>query len=318
MLTTQRDRLLELIGTDFEITRGRALPLGATVGRGGVNFAVFSQHATSVTLVIYRVGELEPIAEFPLDERRNRTGNIWHVFVGGIDPGIEYGYRMDRYPNPDSHLHRFDRSRVLLDPHARGTSRAYAATGSRGIARRSVIIDSHFDWEQDQPLDISLADSVIYELHVGAFTRDSNSHVFAPGTFSGLVEKIPYLRNLGVTAVELMPIVEFDEADNPRVDPLTGKRLVNAWGYHPLSFCSPHLAYGCSGSPSETLREMKEMVKAFHSVGIEVILDAVFNHTGEGLSPDSWSSFRGIDNRVYYMMDPNTERIGTIQVAAIL
>jgi isoamylase len=311
MLTTHKQRILEIIGTEFEITRGRALPLGATAVRGGVNFAIFSRNATSVTLVIYRAGDLDPIAEFPMDSRRNRTGDVWHVFIGGIDPGIEYGYRIDRVPNLEPHLHRFNPSRVLLDPYARGTSRADGE-------RRSVIIDSqfdaqsdsqlesHFDWEQDQPLDLRFADSVIYEVHVGAFTRNHNAGTSSPGTFAGLVEKIPYFRDLGITAIELMPIMEFDEADNPRINPLTGERLINNWGYHPLSFCSPHLAYGVSGSPRDTLREMKEMVKAFHAAGIEVILDAVFNHTGEGRAPEDWFSFRGIDNNVYYMLVPET------------
>jgi glycogen operon protein len=200
MPTTQKERLLEIIGTEFEISRGRALPLGATVERGGVNFAVVSEHATSVTLVIYRAGDCDPIAEFPLDLRRNRTGNIWHVFVGGIDPGIEYGYRMDRFPNAEPHFDLFDPSRVLLDPYARGTSRAAEASNGGGVPRRSVIVDSSFDWQQDQPLDTSLANSVIYELHVGAFTRNPNSGVCSPGTFAGVAEKIPYLLDLGVTS----------------------------------------------------------------------------------------------------------------------
>ena len=305
MLTRQKAGFLEIIGVEFEITRGRALPLGATVERGGVNFAIYSENATTVTLVIFLPGEQQSVLEFPLDPRRNRTGNIWHVFVGGIDPGIEYGYRMDRTPNPESHLDLFDPSRVLLDPYARGTSRT-TLSGGIDVQRRSVIVDSHFDWEQDQPLDIALTDSVIYELHVGAFTSAPNSNAFSPGTFDGLAEKIPHLQELGVTAVELMPIMEFDEGDNPRCNPFTGRRLINHWGYHPLSFSSPHLAYGCSASPPETLRELKRMVKAFHAAGIEVILDAVFNHTGESHGPEGWSSFRGIDNRVYYMTDPAT------------
>lgn len=304
LLETQREEILELISCEFEITRGRALPLGASVERGGVNFALFSQHATAVTLVIFRPGSEDPIIEFLLDPLRNRTGNIWHIFVGGIDPGIEYGYRLDRAKSAQTHLDRFDPSVVLLDPYAHGTSPA--ASGHTGTARRSVIVDSAFDWETDQPLDTNLADSVIYEVHVGAFTRDAKSGVASPGTFTALVEKIPYLQSLGITAVELMPIVLFDEFDTPRTNPCTGERLVNHWGYHPLSLFSPHIGYSSTGSAQDALRELKQTVKSFHAAGIEVILDAVFNHTGEGLTADTWSSFRGIDNRVYYMLDAET------------
>jgi len=167
MLTAHKQRILEIIGTDFEITRGRALPLGATVVRGGVNFAIFSRNATSVTLVIYRTGDLDPIAEFPMDSRRNRTGDVWHVFIGGIDPGIEYGYRMDRVPNLEPHLHRFDPSRVLLDPYARGTSRA-------GGDRRSVIVDSQVDSQGDSQFEsptLLSTRSMSARLHVTTMRR---------------------------------------------------------------------------------------------------------------------------------------------------
>ncbi|HEU4413220.1 MAG TPA: glycogen debranching protein GlgX [Candidatus Angelobacter sp.] len=306
---SHKEKLLEVIGPGFEVSRGRALPLGATVERGGVNFAVFSEHATHVTLVLFRPGEMGPIAEFPFDPRVNRTGNIWHAFVGAIDPGLEYGYRVDRRGLPANPIHRFDPAVVLLDPYAHGCSRTMIAANNGNFAgevRRSVIVEHDFDWEHDQPLDLPLADSVIYELHVRAFTRDDTSLCANPGTFSALAEKIPYLHELGITAVELMPVVEFDEADNPRTNPVTGRKLANFWGYHPLSFFAPHLPYGSTPSASATARELKQMVKKFHAAGIEVILDVVFNHSGEGERSHPSSSFRGLDNSVYYLLDPAT------------
>lgn len=300
---TNTRRLLRMIGPDFEVTRGRALPLGATVERGGVNFAVFSEHAARVTLVIFSKHSRTPIAEFPLDSRFNRTGNIWHAFVGGLNSGTGYGYRIEGDLSSSVSFLAFDPTHVLLDPYGRALTRY---TDPVGTQRRSVVMADHFDWEQDEPPAIPLADSIIYELHVCAFTRHESADVVSPGTFAGLVEKIPYLKDLGVTAVELMPIFEFDEFDNARTNPATGERLHNAWGYHPLSFFAPHLTYAGTPYCLVALHELKRMVKAFHAAGMEVILDAVFNHTGEARRGDAISSFRGIDNPVYYMLDPVT------------
>jgi isoamylase len=303
------DALLELIDGSFALSRGRALPLGATQERGGINFAVFSEHATGVTLVLFGPGIQDPLAEFPLDPRFNRTGHIWHAFLSGIDPGIQYGYRVARDSGPEILYQRFNPDVVLLDPYARGIVRETlldTRPRSEQVTRRSVIVDTSFDWAHEHPLDYPLADSIIYELHVRAFTQHPSSMVAAPGTFAGLAEKIPYLQDLGITAVELMPIVEFDEADNPRTNPFDQSKLINFWGYHPLCFFAPHLLYGVEQSPEGTLRELKEMVAAFHAAGIEVILDVVFNHTGEGGPGGQTTSFRGIDEPVYYLVDPDT------------
>ncbi len=305
--------LLDAITEEFAVLRGHPLPFGANRLHGGVNFAVFSRHATAVTLVLFAPGEPEPLMEFPLDPEMNRTGDVWHVFVQGLVPGFEYGYRVAREGHSPNPLHRFDPTAVLLDPYAkalsgpslwRGASRAEARRG----AWRGVIADDAFDWEFDRPLKRHLADTVIYELHVRGFTRHPASGVAHPGTYRGVIEKIPYLQALGVTAVELLPVTEFDEADNFRVNPLTGELLHNLWGYHPLSFFAPKAAYAVDSTPGSELREFREMVKALHSAGIEVILDLVFNHTGEGDERGRTMSFRGFDNSIYYLLDRKTGR----------
>ncbi len=305
---------LEVIGKDFEISRGNPLPLGATLKRGGINFAVFSKHATSVNLVLFIPGEDDPVAEFPLDSRYNRTGCTWHAFVGGLDAGIEYGYRVDRQPNDQQHVHRFDASKVLVDPYSRALSGGEVWTDclrkndgqSSGInsnRRRGLIVADTFDWGFDQPLNIPLAETIIYELHVRGFTRQESSGVSHPGTYAGLVEKIPYLKELGITAVELLPVNEFEEADNCRINPVTGERLLNYWGYHSISFFAPKASYASKSWNGAQINEFKYMVKAMHKAGIEVILDVVFNHTAEGDERGPTLCFRGLDNTVYYMID---------------
>ena len=303
----------------LETDRGAPLPLGTTVQRSGINFSVFSRHATKVILVIRYPGERGRIVTIELDPHTNKTGDIWHVRVLGLDPGIHYGYRMDCDPNPNPLVQPYDDSRILLDPYARAiTGRAEwgftAESPEKGNEvqsdhRWSVVLDDDFDWGNDQPLNIPLADSVIYELHVRGFTRHASSCVGNPGTFSGLMEKIPYLKSLGVTAVELLPVCEFEERDTDhRRNPINGEPLLNFWGYHPLSFFAPKNAYSALAADGATVREFKAMVKAFHEVGIEIILDVVFNHTGEGDERGMTYSYRGIDNKVYYIVDPQTGR----------
>jgi glycogen operon protein len=171
---------------------------------------------------------------------------------------------------------------------------------------RSRVIDEEFDWGHEHPLAVPLADSVIYELHVRGFTRHPSSNVAHPGTFRGLVEKIPYLSELGVTAVELMPVTEFEECDNPRTNLLSGEPLRNFWGYQPVSFFAPKASYAANAAPGEAVREFKSMVKALHEAGIEVILDIVFNHTGEGDERGATFCWRGLDNPTYYLLEPRT------------
>lgn len=296
-----RQTLLGLISSEFEITRGHPLPLGATLMRGGINFAVFSKNATDVTLVICVPGSGEPLVEFPLDPKYNRTGDVWHAFIYGLDPGVEYGYRMSRRGVDASPVHAFDHRIILLDPHSReltGSNSWGEGTFGRGL--RSRVTDDNFDWGFEHPLNTHLADSIIYEVHVRGFTRHPSSGVESAGTFGGLAEKIPYLKSLGITAVELLPVNEFDENDNPRFNPYTGERLHNYWGYHPISFFALKNSYCARFDP---IPEFKRMVRALHEAGIEVILDMVFNHTAEGNHLGPTISYRGIDNATYYLID---------------
>ncbi len=284
------------------------LPLGATPLRDGINFAIFSRHATWVSLVLFEPGGDQPVFEIALDPRFNRTGDIWHAFVKGLDPGIHYSYRMDRIPIGDPRMNRYNRSVLLLEPHSKATSghSNWAEEAAGPTSRRSIVVEHSFDWGDDQPLNTPLADTVIYEMHVRGFTRDSSSGVAQPGTFAGLIEKIPYLTELGVTAVELLPAHEFDELDTDRVNPFTGERLVNYWGYQPISFFAPKAAYAAAKQDGAQIREFQELARRLHAAGIEVILDVVFNHTAEGNEKGRTLSFRGIDNTVYYMLDPQT------------
>jgi isoamylase len=302
--------IFDVVDERFEIARGQPLPLGATSVRGGINFSVYSKHASSVSLVLFAPGQLNPLAEFPLDARYNKTGDIWHALVRGLDPGIEYGYRMGMANNPAPRLHRFDVRKVLIDPYARSLSggETWGQQIDRRASwlRRSRVVAPEFNWKFDQPINRHLGDSIIYELHVRGFTRHTSSKTRHPGTFLGLTEKIPYLQELGVTAVELMPVTDFLEADCLVHNPATSERLLNFWGYHPISFFALKASYAADPSDGREVSEFKAMVKAFHDAGMEVFLDMVYNHTGEGDEQGMTLAFRGLDNSVYYIVDPET------------
>ncbi|NLV73484.1 MAG: glycogen debranching protein GlgX [Chloroflexi bacterium] len=297
---------------------GRPYPLGAAVDADGVNFSIFSANATSVELLLFDSDDSPPSHTFVLDPLVNKTYYYWHIFIPGIGIGQRYAYRVDGPYRPEEGM-RFDRSKVLLDPYARGVSYgdnwSRAAAGSSGDnaiqALKAVVTNGEtYDWQRDTPLRRPLSQTVIYEMHLRGFTADPSSGVKAPGTFSGMQEKIAYLQELGVTAVELMPITQYDEQEVNRRNPLTGKPLRNYWGYAPIAFFAPHLGYSASGDPLAVQNELRDLVRALHQAGIEVILDVVYNHTAENDHKGPTISFRGLENIAYYMLaqDPRYYR----------
>jgi glycogen operon protein len=291
---------------------GRSSPLGATVLDGGVNFSLLSRNAAGVELLLFeREDDARPARVLPLDPASNRTYYYWHVFVPGVQPGQLYSYRVRGPSMPVKGL-RFDPAKVLLDPYGRGVAvpknygrEAAKREGENGAsAMKSVVVDPRaYDWEGDLPLCRPSARTIIYEMHVRGFTRHPNSGVRekARGTYAGLIEKIPYLQQLGITAVELLPVFQFDAQDSP-----PGK--VNYWGYAPVSFFAPHQAYSSRQDPLGPVDEFRDMVKALHRAGIEVILDVVFNHTAEGDHTGPTLCFRGIDNPTYYILEADRSK----------
>lgn len=286
---------------------GFPLPYGATVIPGGINFSVFSNRAKSAWLVLYYKGEREPFADIPFPEEY-RVGNAFTLQVYDLDPAaIEYGFRMDGAHDPEQGL-RFDASKVLLDPYAKSISGRDDWRGENPLKdtpypHRARIVQSAFDWQGDTPLYTPLEDLVIYEMHVRSFTAHESSGVKHPGTFAGMIEKIGYLKTLGVNCVELMPIYDFDEWEHWRENPETGELLVNYWGYSTVGFFAPKAGLAAARDGGE-VDELKALVKGLHQNGIEIILDVVYNHTGEGNENGPTLSFRGIDNKTYYMLTP--------------
>ena len=292
----------------FITARGQCRPFGATLRANGVNFAVFSRHATALSLVLFKQGVEAPVAEIALNPTINKTGDVWHIFVFDLPLDLLYGYRVSG-PFVTKTGHRYNNKVVVLDPYVRSISGGavwgtHDATrdGKPGhLSRHGRLDPDDFDWEGDVPLSTPMGQTVIYELHVRGYTRHPSSGVKNPGTFLGLCEKIPHLKKLGVTAVELMPVLEFDENDQTHKNPKTGETLRNYWGYSPVSFFAPKASYAVS--PGEQVREFKQMIKTFHEAGLEVFLDVVYNHTSEGNENGPTISFRGLDNAIYYMLD---------------
>jgi isoamylase len=291
---------------------GRAYPLGATVYPEGVNFSVYSKHSLAIDLLLFDAsGTAKPSRVISLDPRRHRTYHYWHAFVPGLAPGQIYGFRAVGPVDPARGL-RFSPDKVLLDPYGWAVvvpaSYKRKAASRRGdntaSAMKSVVADPQaYDWEGDVPLNRPYAQTVIYEMHVAGFTRHPSSGL-APhkrGTYAGLVEKIPYLQDLGVTAVELLPVFQFDAQDAP-------VGLANYWGYSPVSFFAPHGAFSSRRDPLGPLDEFRDMVKALHRAGIEVILDVVYNHTAEGDHTGPTFCFRGLANDAYYILERDRSR----------
>jgi len=292
-----------------ELNKGNTSPLGATVTHGGVNFSVFARDCTGIELLLFDHAD-DAVASrvIPLDPRSNRTYHYWHTFVPGIGSGQLYGYRVAGPFAPQRGL-RFDPDKLLIDPYGRavavpaGYDRGAACVAGDNVARsmKSVVADPRgYDWEGDTPLKRSYSRTIIYEMHVAGFTKHPSSGVEEAkrGTYAGLIEKIPYLKDLGVTAVELLPVFQFDPHDAPF-------GLCNFWGYSPISFFAPHAGYSSRLDPLGPLEEFRDMVKALHRAGIEVILDVVFNHTSEGDHKGPTFCYRGFANDVYYTLAPD-------------
>ena len=295
----------ELAGFRFRV--GRPLPFGARRVPGGVNFAIYSSTATACTLVLFRQGEKKPMIEIPFPEDF-RTGDVWAMTVFGLDEeDLEYGFRLAGPWDPQ-HGQRFDVTTILCDPYAH-------ALGGRlrwrqlpdftdPYQHRARLAFEDFDWAGDHQLERPIQNVVIYEMHLRGFTAHPSAKSNAPGAYAGLIEKIPYLRELGVNCVELLPVFEFDEWENHRRSPDGGDVLLNYWGYSTVGFFAPKAGYAATGALGMQNDEFKNLVKRLHHEGIEVILDVVFNHTAEGDQRGPTISFRGIDNRTYYMLGP--------------
>jgi isoamylase len=291
-----------------DIHPGRSHPLGANFFGGGVNFSIFSRNCSALELLLFEhADDSHPARVIPFDLEFNRTFYYWHIFVKDLLPGQMYAYRARGSFAPERGL-RYDGEKVLLDPYSRAVmygdnyQREAAAKPGDNCAQamKSVVVDLRgYDWEGDAPLQHHFSGTVIYELHVGGFTRHPNSGLPAEkrGTYAGLIEKIPYLKELGVTAVELLPVQQYDEQECPPT-------LSNYWGYSPMVFFAPHRGYAERKDAMGPVFEFKDMVKALHRADIEVILDVVFNHTAEGDQSGPTLCFKGLENRAYYMLEP--------------
>lgn len=290
---------------------GESFPLGASICPGGVNFSLYSKNSTLVELLLFdHADEDKPARTIALDPWKNRTYHYWHVFVPDVEPGQIYAYRVHGPFDPATGM-RFDAAKVLLDPYGRSVvvpkrySRVAASHpgDTAATSMKNVVVDMRrYDWEGDKPLKLPSSRTIVYEMHVRGFTRHPSSGVAknTRGTYAGLVKKIPYLRRLGITAVELLPVFQFDEQDCP-----PGR--VNYWGYAPISFFAPHHAYSSRQDPLGPIDEFRDMVKALHRAGIEVILDVVYNHTTEGNHQGPTLCYRGLDNATYYILERDRE-----------
>lgn len=288
----------------FDVRPGFYETNGATAIPGGVNFTVYSHNATSIELLLFKREAQEPFAVLPFPEHY-RIGNVYSMIVFKLNiEEFEYAYRVDGPYNPQKGL-IFNKHKYLLDPYAKavtGQSRWGYAT-PRNQHYKARVVKDDFDWEDMKPPLLPIEDLIIYELHVRGFTMHNSSCVTKPGTFAGLMEKLPYLLELGVNVVELMPIFEFDEMQDYRE--VNGEKLYNYWGYNTVSFFSPNTSYTASTEYNREGNELKNLIRTFNQHGIEVFLDVVFNHTAEGNEQGPFFSFKGFDNNIYYMLTPD-------------
>jgi isoamylase len=300
----------------YKVEPGSAHPLGATPDEHGVNFSVFADRATSVELLLFNGHEdRQPCQTIALDPLRHKTSLFWHVYVQGLKLGAHYAYRVDG-PHDIHQGYCYNRNKVLIDPYAKGNTSGFwdrsAACGPDDnveTAMHSVVINiTDYDWEGDCPLNHPMNKTIIYETHIRGFTQSPSSGCKNGGTFGGLIEKIPYLKKLGITAIELLPIFDFDEKEVKQISPSIGKPLTNYWGYDPFSFFAPQSSYCVAPEIGNHLIEFRDMVKALHKAEIEVILDVVLSHTGEGDHMGPTINFRGFANNVYYFLSPQDKQ----------
>ncbi len=279
----------------FHLNGAMALP-------EGVNFTVHTHEGTGCELLLFHRGEEEPYAVLPFPEEY-RVGDVYAMIVFGLDIGeFEYAYRIDGPWEPQKGL-CFDKNAILLDPYARAVTGQSIWGKHQEKHYHARVVRDVFDWGSMPQSRRQLSNLVIYELHVRGFTRHVSSGVAGKGTFAGLKEKIPYLKELGINAVELMPVFEFDETMNSRE--VDGRRLLDYWGYNTVSFFAPNTSYTAANEFNREGTELKELIRALHENGIEVILDVVFNHTAEGNEQGPCFCFKGFDNRIYYMLTPD-------------
>ncbi|HIE11168.1 MAG TPA: glycogen-debranching protein, partial [Kiritimatiellae bacterium] len=288
------------------------LPLGVHFREEAVTFTIFSRHAERVWLMLFRGAEdAVPAAEYELEPDTHRFGDVWHIRLPRPLPGRFYLYRMAG--SRDGADGRFDPQQWLLDPYARAIAGSPRWGDAWGLAPgqrpcqgphfpKCVLVEEEYDWEGDRPPRIPLRDTIIYELHVRGYTAHPSSGAKRPGTYAGLIEKLPYIRDLGVTTLELLPIHEFDEMEYYRTGDAR-RDLRNFWGYSTIAFFAPNGRYAAAGVTGGQVKEFRDLVRAAHSHGLEIVLDVVFNHTAEGGAGGPVWSFKGIDNSVYYLLD---------------
>lgn len=288
----------------FKVRPGFYRTPGACASRNGVSFTISSHYATGCTLLLFRPEERQPFAEIPVPDNY-RIGGTYSIFVFGLKiEEFEYAYRFTG-PYDEKKGHRFDPTKVILDPYARAVTdqRIWGEKADHEHVYKARVVENNFDWGSKKQLENKLEDLVIYEMHVRGFTMDGSSGVTAPGTFEGIRQKIPYLKQLGVNAVEFMPIFEFDELDSYRE--YDGKKLIDYWGYNTVCYFAPNTSYSSVVEHNHEGDELKALIRELHDNGIEVILDVVFNHTAEGNEQGPTFSFKGIDNKIYYMLTPD-------------
>ena len=315
----------------LSVQPGKPMPFGATLEHDGVNFTVFTRNGTRVFLDIFENETSDaPYFTYEFNPAVNKTGDIWHVKVMGLGAGALYLFRVDGPFKPEQG-HRFNKKQYLLDPYAKALTNVsifknlspdyappvdimdieFAKTMSAAGFPKCIVIDDDFDWQGDRPLNYPLNHCIIYEANLRGFTKSPTSKVSAPGTYRGLIEKIPYLKELGITSVELLPIHEFDAYENTNVNPKDGQRLKNYWGYSTIAFFAPKASYAASKETGGQVAEFKTMVREMHKAGLEVILDIVFNHTAEGNEHGITLNFRGLDNSIYYILCENQKQYYT-------